>query len=227
MLVQVNRVKALEGSTVEISINGNKAGNISLSYKIRKEAAGAIKQLKSMGMKISMVTGDSSSEAMRIGKQLGIDDIHAEILPSGKSEIIKQYQMEGDYVIFTGDGINDSVALETSDVGIAMASGTDIARESGDLILLNNDLENIVYAKIIGDRTIRKVKQNIGWAFGYNTALIPIAAGILVPFLGLSIYSFLPMFSALAMGMSSSSVVMNSLLLRGNIHRRIIGMMKG
>ena len=227
MLVQVNRVKALEGSTVEISINGNKAGNISLSYKIRKEAAGAIKQLKSMGMKISMVTGDSSSEAMRIGKQLGIDDIHAEILPSGKSEIIKQYQMEGDYVIFTGDGINDSVALETADVGIAMASGTDIARESGDLILLNNDLENIVYAKIIGDRTIRKVKQNIGWAFGYNTALIPIAAGILVPFLGLSIYSFLPMFSALAMGMSSSSVVMNSLLLRGNIHRRIIGMMKG
>ena len=142
-------------------------------------------------------------------------------MPSRKAEIIKEYQMKGDYVIFTGDGINDSIALETADVGIAMASGTDIARESGDIILLNNDLEHVVYAKIIGNKTIGKVKQNIGWAFGYNTALIPIAAGVLVPFAGLSIYSFLPILSALAMGMSSSSVVMNSLLLRGKINRSL------
>lgn len=154
-----------------------------------------------------------------MAKLLGIGDVHAEVLPEQKSEIIKKYQMDGDYVMFTGDGINDSVALETADVGIAMGSGTDIARESGDLILLNNDLESVVKAKIIAGKTIGKIKQNIGWAFGYNTVLIPVAAGALVPLFGLSIYSILPILAAFAMGMSSSSVVINSLLLRRKIYR--------
>ena len=215
--IEIIRKKNENGSTVAVMIHGIEAGIFELSYRIRENAAETVRQLKAMGIGVCMITGDSYEEAKRVGSEIGIDDIHAEVMPSHKAEIIKEYQMKGDYVIFTGDGINDSIALETADVGIAMASGTDIARESGDIILLNNDLEHVVYAKIIGNKTIGKVKQNIGWAFGYNTALIPIAAGVLVPFAGLSIYSFLPILSALAMGMSSSSVVLNSLLLRGKI----------
>ena len=219
--VSVSRAKEEGGSTVSITIDGQYIGSFSLSYRTRKGAKEAVNRLRSLGISISMITGDSSGEARRIGMEVGIDDIHAEVLPSGKSEIIKQYQEKGDYVIFVGDGINDTVALETADVGIAMASGTDIARESGDIILINNDLKRVVDAIIIGRRTIAKIKQNIGWAFGYNAVLIPVAAGILVPFFGLSIYSFLPILSALAMGMSSSSVVLNSLLLNGKISRSL------
>ena len=218
MNVDIIRKKREGGSTVAVMIDGTEAGIFELLYMIRENAVEAVKQLRAMGIGVSMITGDSYEEAKRVGSEVGINDIHAEVIPSNKAEIIKKYQMNGDYVIFTGDGINDTIALETADVGIAMASGTDIARESGDIILLNNDLEHVVYAKIIGNKTIGKVKQNIGWAFGYNTALIPIAAGVLVPFAGLSIYSFLPILSALAMGMSSSSVVLNSLLLRGKIN---------
>ena len=221
MNVDIIRKKREGGSTVAVMIDGTEAGIFELLYMIRENAVEAVKQLRAMGIGVSMITGDSYEEAKRVGSEVGINDIHAEVIPSNKAEIIKKYQMNGDYVIFTGDGINDTIALETADVGIAMASGTDIARESGDIILLNNDLEHVVYAKIIGNKTIGKVKQNIGWAFGYNTALIPIAAGVLVPFAGLSIYSFLPILSALAMGMSSSSVVLNSLLLRGKINNSL------
>ena len=225
--IDIIRKKMEGGSTVAVMINGVESGIFKLSYKIRGNAAEAVRRLKAMGIGISMITGDSFEEARRVASEIGIEDIHAEVMPSDKADIIKKYQMNGDYVIFTGDGINDSIALETADVGIAMGSGTDIARESGDIILLNNDLMHVVYAKIIGDKTIGKVKQNIGWAFGYNTALIPIAAGVLVPFAGLSIYSFLPILSALAMGMSSSSVVMNSLLLRGKINRSLRRLLPG
>ena len=219
--VQISRSRHNGVSAVSVSVEGEHIGSFVLSYKIRESAAIAINELKAMGVKVSMITGDSTEEAKRVGGIVGIDDIHAEVLPDQKSEIIKQFQMDGDYVMFTGDGINDSVALETADVGLAMGSGTDIARDSGDIILLNNDLENVVNAKIIGERTIRKIKQNIGWAFGYNTILIPIAAGILVPVFGFSVYSILPMLAALAMGMSSTSVVTNSLLLRGKVTRSL------
>ena len=219
--IRVSRAKKEGGSTVSVNVDNEERGFISLSYVIRKDAVSAIKGLRSMGIRSSMITGDSMEEARRVGNQLGIDDIHAEVLPADKSEIIRKYQAAGDYVIFTGDGINDTVALETADVGIAMGSGTDIARESGDIILLKNDLNDVVYAKIIGKKTIGKVKQNIGWAFGYNTALIPVAGGVLVPLFGLSIYSFLPILSALAMGMSSTSVVLDSLLLRHNVSKLI------
>lgn len=216
--IGVTRAKKNGGSVVAVSVSGNELGTISLSYKIRENAVLALRDLRRLGLKPTMITGDSQAEAERIGKELGIEDIHAEVLPGAKADIIKRYQEAGDYVIYTGDGINDSVALETADVGIAMASGTDIARESGDIILLKNDLNHVAYAKVIGSRTIGKIKQNIGWAFGYNTALIPIAGGVLVPFFGLSIYSFLPILAAFAMGMSSSSVVINSLLLKRRIH---------
>jgi Cu2+-exporting ATPase/Cu+-exporting ATPase len=217
--VVISRAKEKGGSMVSISVDGINAGSISLEYRIREGASWMLSSLSKMGIKTAMVTGDSMQEAERIASILGIDEIHAEVLPQEKAQIIRKYQENGDYVLFTGDGINDSVALETADAGISMGSGTDIARESGDIILLNNDLRQIVMARIIGEKTIEKIKQNIGWAVGYNTLLIPVAAGMLVPFAGLGLYSILPMFSALAMGMSSTSVVLNSLLLRNKIGR--------
>ena len=219
--VEISRAKVMGGSAVEIVINGKAQGRMHLAYSVREKSVAAIKTLRAIGLKTSIVTGDSSEEAQRIAEQLGIDDVHAEVLPDDKSEIVKKYQENGDHVIFVGDGINDTIALETADVGIAMGSGSDIAKESGDIILLNSDLSSVVYAKIIGGRTISKVKQNIGWAAGYNSALIPIAGGLLVPAFGLGIYSFLPILAALAMGMSSISVVVNSLLLRPRIRKSI------
>jgi ATPase, P-type (transporting), HAD superfamily, subfamily IC len=189
-------------------------GDITLAYTVRESAVATITELRKLGIRTAMVTGDSKSEAERVANILGINDIHAEVLPENKSEIIKEYQAKGDFVMFTGDGINDTVALETADVGIAMGSGTDIARESGDIILINNDLRQLILTRIIGTKTITKIKQNIGWAVGYNTLLMPIAGGVLVPFLGLSVFSVLPILAAFAMGMSSSSVVINSLMLR-------------
>ena len=214
MTVNISRARDERGSVVNVIVDGEPWGSVSLDYRIRNSSQAAIKALGNMGIKAVMITGDAKEEASRVASELGIQDFHWGTLPEQKGDIIKSYQEKGEYVAFTGDGINDSVALETADVGIAMGSGTDIARESGDLILLNNDLRYVVYSKIIGDRTIQKVKQNIGWAIGYNSVLIPVAAGILVPFLGLGIYSFLPILSALAMGLSSTSVVLNSMLLR-------------
>lgn len=221
--VKLTRSGRADGSIVSVFIDEDIAGSFTLSYKIRESAYEAVKQLKRSGIKTAIVTGDAKEEAYRVAEKLGIDDVHYSTLPDQKAEIVKEYQMAGDYVVFAGDGINDSIALETADVGIAMASGTDIARESGDIILLSNDLRHIFYSKIIGDKTIDKIKQNIGWAIGYNSALIPIAGGVLVPFFGLSIYSFLPILAAFAMGMSSSSVVINSLALRRGIKKIING----
>ncbi len=209
------------GTSVQLSIDDTVAGEISLSYRIRESSVSAIRDLRAMGIMSTMLTGDSEEAAKKVANEVGIDDIHAEALPGDKADVIMKYQEMGDYVMFVGDGINDSVALETADVGIAMGSGTDIARESGDIILLRNDLKQVISAKIIGDRTISKIKQNIGWAFGYNTILIPVAGGALVPLAGLSVYSYLPILSAFAMGMSSVSVVLNSLLLRRTIHRHL------
>ncbi|MCL4315250.1 MAG: cadmium-translocating P-type ATPase [Candidatus Thermoplasmatota archaeon] len=217
--VKITRASRTGGSVVSIFVDGLNTGEIKLSYAVREGAATAITELRRLGIRTSMVTGDSKSEAERIARILGIDDVHAEVLPESKSEIIKEYQMKGDYVMFTGDGINDTVALETADVGIAMGSGTDIARESGDIILINNDLRQLILTRIIGTKTITKIKQNIGWAVGYNTVLMPVAGGVLVPFLGLSVFSVLPILAAFAMGMSSSSVVINSLMLRKKISR--------
>ncbi|EQD27457.1 ATPase, P-type, K/Mg/Cd/Cu/Zn/Na/Ca/Na/H-transporter, partial [mine drainage metagenome] len=113
---------------------------------------------------------------------------------------MKSYQLQGLYVAFVGDGINDSIALETADVGIAMGSGLDVARESGDIILLNDDLSGVPFSIVLGGATIAKIRQNIWWAIGYNSALIPVAGGILVPLFGLSIFSILPILAAFAMG---------------------------
>lgn len=219
MHVEVTRSGGTGSSGVSVRVNGIDKGSIALSYELRESASSSVSTLKGMGLKVSMITGDSADEAHRIAGMIGIDDIHAECMPQDKAKIVSGYQEAGEYVIFVGDGINDSISLETADAGIAMGSGLDIARESGDIILLNNDLSNIPLSILIGRSTISKIKQNIGWAVGYNSALIPIAGGILVPVFGLSIFSILPFLAALAMGMSSTSVVLNSMRLRKKIMR--------
>lgn len=219
MHVEVTRSGGTGSSGVSVRVNGIDKGSIALSYELRESASSSVSTLKGMGLKVSMITGDSADEAHRIAGMIGIDDIHAECMPQDKAKIVSGYQEAGEYVIFVGDGINDSISLETADAGIAMGSGLDIARESGDIILLNNDLSNIPLSILIGRSTISKIKQNIGWAVGYNSALIPIAGGILVPVFGLSIFSLLPFLAALAMGMSSTSVVLNSMRLRKKIMR--------
>lgn len=215
--VKVQRSKDSGISSVLVKRGDEEIGNIKLSYSIRKTAKQAVSDLKGLGLKVGMVTGDSVNEAKRVGSLLGLDLIHAELKPDEKSKVISEYQERGEYVVFVGDGINDSIALETADAGFAMSTGSDIAKDTGDIILINDDLTNVPASIVISRDTVSKVRQNIGWAIGYNTVLIPVAAGVLVPFFSLSIYSFLPILSALAMGLSSTSVVMNSLLLKGKI----------
>ncbi len=217
--VSVVRGSEKDGSSVSVKINSEVVSSIFISYEIRDDAKKTVDVLNKLGINISIVSGDSYEEVKRIGDAIGVKDLYAGVLPEQKAEIVTKFQREGDFVMFVGDGINDSIALETADVGVSMGSGSDIAKESGDILLLNNKLENLIKIKLIGNETIRKVKQNIGWAFGYNAFLIPVAAGLLVIPFGLGVYSILPILSALAMGMSSSSVVTNSLLLRGRIAR--------
>ncbi len=215
--IKVIRGDGNTGSEVSVFIENIKVGTIILEYKIRDTAKITINELKNMGIKTVLVTGDSELEAEKVASELGIDNFHGETLPEDKSEIVKEYQRQGYFVMFVGDGINDAAALETADVGIAMGSGTDIAKESGDIILINDDLRKLLLILTIGKASIKKIKENIAWAVGYNAVLIPIAGGILVPIFGLWIFSILPILAAFAMGMSSSSVVINSLLLRGRI----------
>lgn len=220
-LVEINRLRSGELSGIEVKIDGKPAGRMYLQYRIKEGARELVSSLNSAGIKTSLVTGDREAEAENIGKLLKISDIHSEIDPEGKSKIIMDYQEKGDFVLFVGDGINDAVAMEVADAGIAVSDASDIAKDAGDIILAKNDISLVKASIGVSRETIRKVKQNIYWAIGYNSALIPIAGGILVPLFGLGIYSFLPILSALAMGLSSTSVVLNSLLLRGRLRKRV------
>ena len=219
--VEVVRSTGSLKSAVEVVLDGQNIGDISFRYVVRQESELLIKELKARGIKTTIVTGDKESEAHRISEMLSLDSYHSECLPQQKAEIVRKYQEEGDFVVFVGDGINDTVAMETADAGIAVPEASDVAKEAGDVILAKNDIMLVLSAIDLSRQTIRKVKQNIFWAIGYNSALIPIAGGALVPLLGLQIYSVLPILSALAMGMSSTSVVLNSLLLRGTLRKRV------
>ncbi len=216
--VSVRRTK--EKNTIGVYINDSLLGEITLSYKIKESAKQLISKFKSIGIPTAMITGDSKAEAERVAEILGINEKYYEVAPDKKAEIIKEYQKNGKYVMYAGDGINDAIALESADFGVAMSIASDIAKESGDAVLLKDDLNLLYDLYLIGKLTIKKVKQNIGWAVGYNIALIPIAGGALVPLFGLGIYSVLPLLAATAMGMSSVSVVLNSLLLKSKVYRK-------
>jgi P-type Cu+ transporter len=184
---------------------------IALTDSVKKEAAETLKKLKEINIQSAMVTGDSERTARMIADQLGIMSVYAEQPPQVKASVVKQIQQKGAIVAMVGDGINDAVALSQADIGIAFAEGTDVAVDAADMVLLRSDLDLIFQSIKLARRTERIIKQNLGWAFGYNLLMIPSAAGMLYLLFGIA---FNPAFAALAMALSSVSVVLNSLRLK-------------
>jgi Cu+-exporting ATPase len=210
------KTKELEedGKTVMFTVvDGALAGVIGAADTLKEYAANAVAELKKMGIEVIMLTGDNETTAKAIAKKLGIEKIFAEVLPQQKEAVIERLRNEGKVVAMVGDGINDAPALAKADVGIAIGSGTDVAKETGGIVLVKEDLRDVVTAIKLSRSTVRKIKQNLFWAFAYNAALIPIAAGALVPFFGAQVYNVLPFLAAGAMAFSSVTVVSNSLLL--------------
>jgi P-type Cu+ transporter len=207
----------MQGKTATlIAIDNKLAGIIAIADTIKENAKQAIDSLKSMGIKVIMITGDNERTAKAVASKLGIDRVIAQVLPKEKEQVISRLKSEGgkkNAVAMVGDGINDAPALAQADLGIAIGSGTDVAKETGGIILIKDDIKDVVTALDLGRKTVSKIKQNLFWAFAYNTGLIPIAGGILVPFLGVGIFGWLPMLAGLAMAMSSVTVVGNSILL--------------
>lgn len=199
-------------TTMFVSLEGRAIGLIALADVLKESAAEAISRLHALGLKTFMITGDNNNVARVIGGQAGIDDITSEVLPQDKINIVKKYQALGLKVAMVGDGINDAPALAQADIGIAIGSGTDAAKETGDIILVRNDLLDVERAIRLGRKTLRKIKQNLFWALIYNIVGIPVAAGVLYPLTGNLLP---PEWAGLAMAFSSVSVVVNSLLLKG------------
>ncbi|MDF2768508.1 MAG: copper-translocating P-type ATPase [Nitrososphaeraceae archaeon] len=213
-----NTLKQLEiqGKTATlVAIDNKLSGIIALADTIKDNAKEAIDILtKSMGIEVIMLTGDNERTAKAVASKLGISRVIAQVLPQQKEQIISKLKDEEKKVVaMVGDGINDAPALARADLGIAIGSGTDVAKETGGIILIKDDLRDVVTALDLGRKTVSKIKQNLFWAFAYNTGLIPIAGGILVPFMGVGIFGWLPMLAGLAMAMSSVTVVGNSILL--------------
>ena len=187
-------------------------GILSLSDKIKANSKRAIDELHKMGVETYMLTGDNESTARTVAREVGIDNVKAGILPENKLDIVKETQANNTKkVLFVGDGINDAPALTQADIGVAMGNGTDIAMESGDIVVMEGDLENVVAAVQFSKKVMRRIKENIFWAFAYNTILIPIAAGVLYPTFGIT---FEPALAGLAMALSSVTVISLSLMLK-------------
>ncbi|MGB2783226.1 MAG: HAD-IC family P-type ATPase, partial [Atribacterota bacterium] len=201
-----------EGKTVMlIAFNNKVAGMIAITDTLKETTKDAIKEFKEMKFNIFMITGDNIRTAKAIAKQAGIENVLAEVLPQDKANEVKRLQEKGEAIAFVGDGINDAPALAQADVGIAIGSGTDIAIEAGDIVLIKDDLMDAVAAVQLSKKVMSRIRQNIFWAFAYNTALIPVAAGILYPFFKIT---FRPELAGLAMAMSSVTVVSLSLMLK-------------
>lgn len=211
-----SKLKELESmgkTAVLVTIDSGLSGILALGDTIKESAKKAIEPLKSNGKEVIMLTGDNERTAKHIAARLGIERVIAQVLPQQKEEVISKLKSEGKIVAMVGDGINDAPALATADLGIAIGSGTDVAKETGGIILIKGDVRDVAIALELGKKTVSKIKQNLFWAFAYNTGLIPIAAGALVPLLGVEIFGWLPMLAAVAMAMSSVTVVGNSILL--------------
>jgi Cu+-exporting ATPase len=201
---EFSSLSKLGKTTIYAAIDGEIKGLLAIEDPVKKTSPEAVKQLKEMKVKVVMLTGDNQKTAEAIAGRVGIENYSAQILPQDKSKIVKDYQKKNEIVAMAGDGINDSPALATCDVGIAMGTGTDVAIETSDITLLNGDLNSLVNVIKLSRQTIKTIKQNLFWAFIYNIIGIPLAAfGLLNP-----------MFAALAMSFSSVSVVSNSLRLR-------------
>ncbi len=201
-----------DGQTVVfIAIDGHPAGLLGIADPIKDSSSAAIEDLKKEGLRVIMVTGDNPTTAESVARRLGLDEVRAEVLPDQKAEVIKHLQAEGRIVAMAGDGINDAPALSQAEVGIAMGTGTDVAMESAGVTLLKGDLKGIVRARRLSRATMANIRQNLAFAFFYNALGVPIAAGVLYPFVGLLLS---PMIASLAMTFSSVSVIVNALRLR-------------
>ena len=204
--------ETLEGKTPVILATKEKViAVVMIADMIKPEAIDAVKNLHSLGIKIVMLTGDDKNTASYIGKLVGIDDVFAEMLPEEKLNKIKEFQSQGRIVAMAGDGVNDAPALAQADIGIAMATGTDVAIESAGITLLHGDISKLVKAIKLSKITMRGIKQNLFWAFIYNIVGIPLAGGLFYPIFG---WLLSPVFAGLAMAFSSVSVVGNSLRLK-------------
>ncbi len=200
-----------DGKTpIFVAVDGKLGGIIAVADTLKENSKKVVTELKKRGLTVVMLTGDNWRTAEAIGKLVGVDRVIAEVLPEDKADAVKSLQAEGRTVAMVGDGINDAPALAQADVGIAIGTGTDIAIESGDIILMSGELDGIIVAIELSHATIRNIKQNLFWAFAYNTALIPVAAGVLYPFFHVLLN---PIFAAAAMGLSSVTVVGNALRL--------------
>ncbi len=186
-------------------------GLICVSDPVKDTARETLQELQTLGLRIVMATGDSMRTANTVAAQLGLDEVHADLLPEEKSRIIRELQAEGRRVAMAGDGVNDAPALAQADVGIAMGTGADVAIESAGITLLQGDLSGIVRARRLSVATMRNIRQNLFFAMIYNAVGVPVAAGILYPFFGILIS---PVFAAAAMSLSSVSVIGNALRLR-------------
>jgi Cu+-exporting ATPase len=194
-----------------VGIDGKPAGLIGVADPIKETTPGAVKQLHAEGIRLVMLTGDSKTTAEAVARRLGIDEVVAEVLPDQKVDAVKRFQDAGRIVAMAGDGINDAPALAQAHVGIAMGTGTDVAMQSADVTLVKGDLNGIVRARSLSRATMGNIKQNLFFAFVYNTFGVPIAAGVLYPFFGILLS---PMIAAAAMSFSSVSVIANALRLR-------------
>ncbi|NYS59370.1 heavy metal translocating P-type ATPase [Vreelandella salicampi] len=201
-----------DGATVIFaSIDGQLAGLLAIADPVKETTQNAIRSLQADGIRLVMLTGDNRTSAEAVARRLGIDEIEAEVLPEDKGRVIQRLRDEGRIVVMAGDGVNDAPALATADVGIAMGTGTDVAIESAGVTLLRGDLNGIATAHLLSKATMRNIRQNLFFAFAYNAAGVPIAAGILYPFTGLLLS---PIIAAAAMSLSSVSVIGNALRLR-------------
>jgi Cu+-exporting ATPase len=203
-----------QGKTAMIvAADGRVAGVVGVADTLKPSAKPAVDALKRLGVQVVMLTGDSPRTASAIARDLGVTNFVAGLLPQEKEEAVELLQREGRVVAMVGDGINDAPALAGADVGIAIGSGTDIAKETGQIVLIRDDLRNVAVAIRLSRKTLEKIKENLFWAFAYNVVLIPVAAGALVPFFGAQVYGVLPFLAAGAMAISSVTVISNSLLL--------------
>jgi Cu+-exporting ATPase len=208
---RAEELRAAGQTVVFVAEESRVAGLLGIADRVKATTPEAIATLRREGVRLVMVTGDSRTTALAVARELGIAEVFADVLPDAKADLVRRLQKEGRVVAMAGDGINDAPALAQADVGIAMGTGTDIAMESAGVTLIQGDLRAIARARQLSHRTMTNIRQNLWFAFGYNTAGVPIAAGVLYPFFGLLLS---PVIAAAAMSLSSVSVIGNALRLR-------------
>ena len=208
---QAETLRASGASVMYLAVDGTLAGLLAVSDPIKATSAEALANLQASGIRVVMATGDGLTTATAVAKRLGIDEVHGEVKPADKLTLVEKLQREGHFVAMAGDGINDAPALAKAEVGVAMGTGTDVAMNSAQVTLVKGDLRGIMRARTLSIATVRNMRQNLAFAFVYNALGVPLAAGLLFPFTG---WLLSPMIAALAMSLSSASVISNALRLR-------------